>query len=41
MPELRTLTEQLQNAIFVRYGLQKWTTREKALHKRADRICAP
>lgn len=36
----RTLTEQLQNAIFVRYGLQKWTTREKALHKRADRICA-
>ena len=36
----RDLTTRLENAVFLRYGLPHWTTREHALHKRADRLAA-
>jgi hypothetical protein len=36
----RDLTTRLETAVFRRYGLPRWTTREHALHKRADRLAA-
>lgn len=36
----RTLSERLEQAIFVRYGLPPWTPEEHALHKHADRLAA-
>jgi hypothetical protein len=36
----QALTERLQHAIFLRYGLPHWTPQEHALHKRADRLAA-
>lgn len=36
----RDLTTRLENAVFLRYGLPRWTTREHASHKRADRLAA-
>lgn len=36
----RQLAVRLEAAVFLRYGLPKWTTKEHALHKRADRLAA-
>lgn len=36
----RQLTARLENAVFLRYGLPRWTRTEHALHKRADRLAA-
>ncbi len=36
----RTLTERLENAVALRYGLTAWTPGERQAHKRADRIAA-
>jgi uncharacterized protein len=36
----RTLTERLENAVALRYGLAAWTPGERQAHKRADRIAA-
>jgi hypothetical protein len=36
----RALTARLEQAVFLRYGLPSWTTREHALHKKADRLAA-
>jgi uncharacterized protein len=36
----RTLTERLENAVALRYGLTAWTPGERKAHKRADRIAA-
>ncbi len=36
----RTLSERLEQAIFLRYGLPAWTAQEYALHKHADRLAA-
>jgi uncharacterized protein len=36
----RTLTERLENAVALRYGLPAWTPVEKKAHKRADRVAA-
>ncbi|HEU4845454.1 MAG TPA: phosphohydrolase [Burkholderiaceae bacterium] len=34
------LSERLQDAVFQRYGLQRWSAQEFVLHKRADRVAA-
>jgi hypothetical protein len=34
------LTAQLQNAVFLRYGLTEWTAEQKRRHKKADRLAA-
>jgi hypothetical protein len=36
----RDLTTRLDNAVFLRYGLPRWTPDEHAVHKRADRLAA-
>lgn len=36
----RQLSQRLERAVFLRYGLPSWTPREHALHKRADRLAA-
>lgn len=36
----RELTQRLEQAVFLRYGLPHWTSREHVLHKRADRLAA-
>ena len=36
----RQLSERLQDAVFQRYGLQRWNAQEFVLHKRADRVAA-
>jgi hypothetical protein len=36
----RDLTQRLERAVFLRYGLPGWTRREYAAHKRADRLAA-
>ena len=36
----RTLTERLESAIALRYGLPAWTAAERKIHKKADRIAA-
>ena len=36
----RELSVRLENAVFLRYGLPRWTPREHALHKQADRLAA-
>ncbi|HZX28156.1 MAG TPA: phosphohydrolase [Telluria sp.] len=38
--QFRALTQRLEHAVFVRYGLPAWTRAEHALHKRADRLAA-
>ncbi|MGO4727438.1 MULTISPECIES: HD family hydrolase [unclassified Inquilinus] len=38
--EFRDLTMRLEDAVFQRYGLQRWTAEQKAFHKRADRVAA-
>ncbi|MBA5688869.1 phosphohydrolase [Rugamonas apoptosis] len=34
------LSQRLQDAVFQRYGLQRWPAQEFILHKRADRVAA-
>ena len=36
----RDLSERLETAVFLRYGLLAWTADEYAIHKRADRLAA-
>jgi uncharacterized protein len=36
----RTLTERLENAVALRYGLPPWTPSARKAHKRADRLAA-
>lgn len=36
----RELSKRLEQAVFRRYGLPDWTTREHSIHKRADRVAA-
>lgn len=36
----RALTLRLERAVFLRYGLRKWTAQEHKLHKRADHLAA-
>ncbi|WP_343729672.1 phosphohydrolase [Duganella sp.] len=36
----KTLTLKLEAAVFLRYGLPRWTAREHAAHKLADRLAA-
>ena len=36
----RQLSQRLERAVFLRYGLPSWTPGEHALHKRADRLAA-
>jgi len=36
----RTLTERLENAVAIRYGVPAWTPSERKAHKRADRVAA-
>jgi len=36
----RLLSARLERAVFLRYGLPGWTTREHAQHKQADRLAA-
>jgi hypothetical protein len=36
----RELSMRLERAVFRRYGLPDWTTREHRIHKRADRVAA-
>ena len=36
----RTLTERLENAIALRYGLAPWTPAEKKAHRQTDRLAA-
>lgn len=36
----RALSERLEKAVFLRYGLPPWSEPEKTLHKRADRLAA-
>ncbi|TWI67645.1 hypothetical protein IP91_01762 [Pseudoduganella lurida] len=36
----RELTQRLERAVFLRYGLPAWTPREYLAHKRADRLAA-
>lgn len=38
--QFRQLTQRLQDAVFQRYGLRRWSEQEFLLHKRADRIAA-
>lgn len=34
------LTQRLQDAVFLRYGIARWSPADYALHKRADRLAA-
>jgi hypothetical protein len=36
----KALTVRLENAVFLRYGLPRWTPKEFAAHKMADRLAA-
>ncbi len=36
----RALSSRLEEAVFLRYGLPRWTAEDKHTHKRADRIAA-
>ncbi|WP_137937075.1 phosphohydrolase [Chitinivorax sp. B] len=36
----RSLAARLEAAVFLRYGLPAWTSDEKRIHKRADRVAA-
>jgi len=36
----RALTLRLEKAVFLRYGLPAWTSRQHLIHKRADRLAA-
>lgn len=36
----RHLTQRLERAVFLRYGLPAWTGRDYRIHKRADRLAA-
>src|SRR5262249_12815485 len=36
----RDLTARLESAVFLRYGLPRWTKAEHAIHKQADRLAA-
>ena len=36
----RQLSQRLERAVFLRYGLPNWTPKEHALHKQADRLAA-
>jgi hypothetical protein len=36
----RALTGRLEQAIFLRYGLARWRSEDKSVHKRADRVAA-
>ncbi|GJI98967.1 hydrolase [Duganella caerulea] len=36
----KALTVRLESAVFLRYGLQRWTPKEHAAHKMADRLAA-
>ncbi|MES2128977.1 MAG: phosphohydrolase [Pseudomonadota bacterium] len=36
----RDLSARLQRAVFLRYGVTHWSTKEHVLHKRADRLAA-
>ncbi len=36
----RDLSSRLENAVFLRYGLRRWNTKEHAVHKAADRLAA-
>ncbi len=36
----RELSQRLEQAVFLRYGLPAWTPKEYQLHKRADRLAA-
>jgi 5'-deoxynucleotidase YfbR-like HD superfamily hydrolase len=36
----RDLTQRLEAAVFLRYGLPAWTQKEHAIHKQADRLAA-
>lgn len=36
----RELSARLEQAVFLRYGLPRWTRRDYALHKQADRLAA-
>jgi len=38
--EFRDLAARLEDTVFLRYGLQRWTVEQKAFHKRADRVAA-
>jgi hypothetical protein len=38
--EFRALAARLEEAVFRRYGLPRWTAEERTIHKRADRIAA-
>ncbi|WP_395665948.1 phosphohydrolase [Methylocella sp.] len=39
-PAYRALTESLERAVALRYGLSPWTAAERRPHKRADRVAA-
>lgn len=39
-PEFKALAGRLEQAVFHRYGLPRWTADEKKIHKRADRLAA-
>lgn len=39
-PEFHALVTRLEQAVFQRYGLPRWTSDEKVIHKRADRVAA-
>jgi hypothetical protein len=36
----KTLSQKLESAVFLRYGLPRWTPKEHAAHKLADRLAA-
>jgi len=36
----RELSKRLEHAVFLRYGLPAWTTKEHQVHKKADRLAA-
>lgn len=36
----KALTVRLESAVFLRYGLPRWTPKEHAAHKMADRLAA-
>lgn len=38
--EFRDLTIRLEDVVFQRYGLSRWSEEEKAFHKKADRVAA-
>lgn len=38
--EFRDLAARLEDTVFLRYGLQRWTKEQKVFHKRSDRVAA-